>query len=203
MIKVCGITNLADAMASIDGGATCIGFNFYPKSKRYITLESAASIAASIPSYVRIAGVFVNEAPARIDDISGMLRLDVAQLHGDESPWQLPSKPIVWKAFSVTETFDPRRLEEYPAVEAFLLDGPAGAEYGGSGKPFAWRLAAELKQRIIIAGGLDASNVRQAIAEAHPWGVDACSRLESSPGRKDLAKLKEFLEAARSAEELQ
>jgi phosphoribosylanthranilate isomerase len=81
------------------------------------------------------------------------------------------------------------------------LDGPAGAEFGGSGKPFAWRIAADAKRPIVIAGGLDASNIREAITQARPWGVDACSRLESAPGKKDRTKMKEFLKAATSAEE--
>lgn len=203
IIKVCGITVLDDALAAVEGGATAIGFNFYPRSKRYIAPELAAPIAAALPAHIVKAGVFVNEPPASIEAIARQTGLDVAQLHGDETPDQFPAHPRVWKAFRVEASFDAAQLDRFPLAEAFLLDGPAGAEYGGAGIPFAWGLAAGATKRILIAGGLDASNVRQAIREAHPWGVDACSRIESSPGRKDRAKMMDFLKAAISAEESQ
>lgn len=203
IIKVCGITVLEDALAAVEGGATAIGFNFYPRSKRYIAPELAAPIAAALPSHIVKAGVFVNEAPNSIEAIARETGLDVAQLHGDESAAQLPTGLRVWKAFRVEASFNAAQLEHFPSAEAFLLDGPAGAEYGGAGIPFAWGLAAGATKRILIAGGLDASNVRQAIREAHPWGVDACSRIETSPGRKDRAKMMDFLKAAISAEESQ
>lgn len=200
VIKVCGVTNLEDAMAATEGGATAIGFNFYPRSKRYIAPELAARIAAALPPQVTKVGVFVNEPAAQTQKIAAEAGLDVAQLHGDESPGDTPAGLRVWKAFRVEEGFDPRRMDLF-AVEACLLDGPAGGEFGGAGVPFTWRLAAGIGKRIIIAGGLDASNVREAIREARPWGVDACSRIESEPGRKDRRKMMEFLKAARMAEE--
>lgn len=203
IIKVCGITTLEDALAAVEGGATAIGFNFYPKSKRYITPEQAAPIAAALPRRIVKAGVFVNESPAAAEEIARRVGLDVAQLHGDEGPDQLPAGVRVWKAFRVDEGFDVGQLDAFATVEAFLLDGPAGVEYGGAGIPFAWGLAAGATRRILIAGGLDATNVRQAIREAHPWGVDACSRIESSPGHKDRAKMMDFLKAANQAEESQ
>ncbi len=203
IIKVCGITILEDALAAVEGGATAIGFNFYPRSKRYIAPELAAPIAAALPPHIIKAGVFVNEAPTSIAQIAKQVGLDVAQLHGDETPAQMPTGIRVWKAFRVDASFDATQLNQFPSAEAFLLDGPAGSEYGGAGIPFAWGLAAGATKRILIAGGLDASNVRQAIREAHPWGVDACSRIESSPGRKDRARLMDFLKAATQAEESQ
>jgi phosphoribosylanthranilate isomerase len=196
MIKVCGITTAEDAAAAVAGGATAIGFNFYPKSKRYITPDAAAGIARSLPSHITKVGVFVNESAAEVERIAALIPLDVAQLHGDESPEQAPRTIRFWKAFRVDEKFDPTLLEPFARAEAFLLDGPAGAEYGGSGKPFAWTVAAGSPHKIVIAGGLDASNVREAVRQAHPWGVDACSRIESSPGRKDHRKMSEFLKAA-------
>ncbi|MCZ2147930.1 MAG: phosphoribosylanthranilate isomerase [Bryobacterales bacterium] len=196
MIKVCGITTAEDAAAAVAGGATAIGFNFYPKSKRYITPEAAAGIARGLPAGITKVGVFVNETTAEVERVAALASLDVAQLHGDEAPDQAPGTIRFWKAFRVDEGFDAARLELYPQAEAFLLDGPAGAEYGGSGKPFAWTVAAGSPHRIVIAGGLDASNVGEAIRQARPWGVDACSRIESSPGRKDHRKMSEFLKAA-------
>lgn len=201
MIKICGITTIGDAQAAVDAGATALGFNFYPKSKRYLPPQDAARIVAALSGDVWKVGVFVNEAPASIEAIARQVGLDVVQLHGDEQPAAVPAFARVWKAFRVEPGFDVNAMDLFPTMEAFLLDGPAGAEYGGTGKPFAWNIAAQSDRRTILAGGLDANNVRQAIAEARPWGVDACSKLESAPGLKDHRKMVEFVEAAKAAEE--
>jgi phosphoribosylanthranilate isomerase len=185
IIKVCGITNAADAQAAIDAGATAIGFNFYPRSPRYIAPDRAAAIAT--PG-VRRVGVFVNESPARIEEIARVAALDTAQLHGDECPADYPARLAIWKAVRVAADLTLAPYAILP-VEALLLDGPAADLYGGSGRTFDWSLAASSGLRIILAGGLDGSNVARAIAIAHPWGVDACSRIESSPGIKDHAKM--------------
>jgi phosphoribosylanthranilate isomerase len=195
ILKVCGITNQPDAAAAIGAGATAIGFNFYPRSPRYITPESAARIAT--PGAVRV-GVFVNEPAARIADIARIAALDVAQLHGDETPAQYPAAIAVWKAARVSPDFDFSQLDDCPA-EALLLDGPAAELYGGAGHTFDWTLARDARHRIIVAGGLDASNVARAIALAQPWGVDSCSRIECSPGKKDHMKMIDFLHAAKAA----
>ena len=197
ILKVCGITNAEDAARACDAGATAIGFNFYPRSPRYIAPEMAAEILT--PPGVRRVGVFVNEARAKVECIAQMARLEVAQLHGDETSAQYPAGLSIWKATRVTGEFNPELPFLNSSIEALLLDGPAGGNYGGSGKPFQWRLAAHSSMRVIVAGGLDASNVAQAIAEAHPWGVDACSRIESAPGKKDPVKMTAFLTAAREA----
>jgi phosphoribosylanthranilate isomerase len=194
ILKICGITNAEDAAAAIEGGATAIGFNFYAKSPRYIAPERAAQI---VSAGVRRVGVFVNESPAHVEAIAAMARLDVAQLHGEETAAEYP-KMAVWKAARVDEHFEFSAYVDCPA-EALMLDGPAGELYGGSGKTFDWSRAAAIRKRIILAGGLDASNVAHAIALAHPWGVDACSRIESAPGRKDHRKMSDFLEAAKAA----
>jgi len=194
-IKICGITNREDAEAAAAGGATAIGFNFYPRSPRYIAPELAAAIR---PAGVRRVGVFVNERPARVAEIARIAGLDVAQLHGDETPADYPEGLAVWKAARVDAAFDFAAYADSPA-DALLLDGPAAELYGGSGQAFDWRLAARAAKRIIVAGGLDASNVAQAVEMARPWGVDACSRIESRPGKKDLEKMCQFLQAARAA----
>jgi phosphoribosylanthranilate isomerase len=196
IIKICGITNQEDATAAIEGGATAIGFNFYPGSPRYIVPQRAAEILT--PAGVRRVGVFVNETPARIVEIARTASLDVAQLHGTERAEDYPGSLPVWKAVRVSADFDFARFDDCPA-EALLLDGPAGELFGGAGEPFDWKLARGTERRIIVAGGLDASNVAMAVALARPWGVDACSRLESAPGRKDNRKMTEFLRAAREA----
>ena len=143
-------------------------------------------------------GVFVGERPERIAEIARIAGLDVAQLHGDETPADYPAALAVWKAARVDDSFDFAAYADSPA-DALLLDGPAAELYGGSGHTFDWRLAARAGKRIVVAGGLDASNVAQAVAAAHPWGVDACSRIESAPGKKDHKKMKEFLRAAGAA----
>lgn len=196
ILKICGITNAEDAAAAVEGGATAVGFNFWPRSPRYIAPEQAAAIPSA--AGIRRVGVFVNEAPARIQKIAALVRLDVAQLHGEEGPGAYPGGLTVWKAARVTAEFDFSAYDDSPA-EALVLDGPAGELYGGSGKTFDWGLAAAVRKRIILAGGLDASNVAQAVAAAHPWGVDACSRIESAPGKKDHRKMNEFLQAAKAA----
>jgi phosphoribosylanthranilate isomerase len=195
ILKVCGITNQEDASAAIAGGANAIGFNFYPGSPRYIAPERAAEI---ISAGVRRVGVFVNESPAHVEAVARVAALDVAQLHGEESAADFAAALAVWKAARVGADFDLARYENSP-VEALLLDGPAAEMYGGAGKTFDWRLAAASRMRIIVAGGLDASNVAQAVAMAHPWGVDACSKIESAPGKKDHKKMTEFLQAAKAA----
>jgi phosphoribosylanthranilate isomerase len=195
ILKVCGITNQPDAGAALAAGATAIGFNFYPRSPRCITPETAARIAT--PGAVRV-GVFVNEPAARIAEIARIAALDVAQLHGDETPEQYPAAITVWKSARVSAGFDLSQFDRCPA-EALLLDGPAAELYGGAGRTFDWTLARGARHRIILAGGLDASNVARAIALAQPWGVDSCSRIESSPGKKDHMKMIDFLHAAKAA----
>ncbi|MGD0776256.1 MAG: phosphoribosylanthranilate isomerase [Candidatus Solibacter sp.] len=195
ILKVCGITNQPDADAAMAAGATAIGFNFYPKSPRSIAPELAARIAT--PGALRV-GVFVNEPAARIAEIARLAALDVAQLHGDETPAHYPAGIAVWKAARVSPDFDFSQLDDCPA-QALLLDGPAASLYGGAGLSFDWTLARHARHPVIVAGGLDASNVARAIALAQPWGVDSCSRIESSPGKKDHLKMIEFLHAAKAA----
>jgi phosphoribosylanthranilate isomerase len=196
ILKICGITNQADATAAMEGGANALGFNFYPRSPRYIAPDRAAEISTA--RGVRRVGVFVDEEPARVEEIARIAHLDVAQLHGHEQPAEYPAALAVWKAVRVTGAVDFSAYRTCPA-EALLLDGPAAELYGGSGKNFDWRLAAGIGKPIVVAGGLDASNVACAVALAHPWGVDACSRIESAPRKKDHEKMKAFLQAAKAA----
>jgi phosphoribosylanthranilate isomerase len=196
ILKICGITNQADATAAIQSGATAVGFNFYPRSPRYIAPAQAAAIAS--PAGVRRVGVFVNENRDRVQEIARAARLDVAQLHGDETPADYPAPLAVWKALRVDAGFDLARFQDNPA-EALLLDGPAAGLYGGSGQSFDWHLVRQARRKIVLAGGLDASNVAAAIELVRPWGVDSCSRIESAPGKKDHKKMNEFLMAAKAA----
>ena len=195
MIKVCGITNLDDARAAVENGATALGFNFFPASPRFVTVEDAGRVIASLPDTVWKVGVFVNMAPEQVAEAARTLGLDVAQLHGDETAAQFPRGIRVWKAVRVDGEFRPDALAAYPA-EAILLDSGAG---GGSGQTFDWSRAAESRLKIVLAGGLEADNVARAIEQARPWGVDACSRIEASPGKKDHTKMAAFLKAALQA----
>ena len=189
MVKICGITNLDDALAAVEGGASALGFNFWPRSPRYVSPASARLWIERLPATVCKVGVFVDEDRATVGEIVRQVGLDVVQLHGHESAADFPDGARVWKALRMGNSFDPASLDPYP-VEAVLLDGPA------NGVPFDWSMAAEISKKVIIAGGLDAANIRQAIQQARPWGVDACSRIESAPGKKDHTRMSQFLKAA-------
>lgn len=195
MIKVCGITNVDDALAAVEAGATALGYNFYLRSPRYVTPDAAAAITERLPCRVLHVGVFVNEPSASVARIASTVGLDVAQLHGDEAAADCKVLPRVWKAIGVKPGFAPERLDGYP-VEAFLLDTPAGGAYGGTGQTFDWSLIRASGARIVLAGGLGPDNIRMAIRTVRPWGVDACSRLERAPGRKDHQRMREFVQAA-------
>jgi phosphoribosylanthranilate isomerase len=197
IVKVCGITNLEDAVAAVENGANALGFNFYAKSPRYIRPSMAASIIKALPSEVWKVGVFVNEPADSITCTAAALGLDVVQLHGDEPPECLPDFPRIWKALHVGPDFHPAVMDTYD-VEAFLLDAPAGDQYGGTGNCLEWSLVTSVSntKKIILAGGLDENNVEAAIRTLRPWGVDACSRLEVAPGKKDHFKMARFLKAA-------
>lgn len=195
IVKVCGITNRDDALLAVEAGASALGFNFYPKSPRFLEPEQAARIIELLPTTIWKVGVFVNEAPARVAEVTRLAGLDVAQLHGDEGIEGIPAGIRVWKALAVIPDFRLTLLDTFP-VEAFLLDSRAPGQYGGTGRSFDWTAVRGSRHKIVLAGGLDASNVRAAIDAAQPWGVDACSRLESSPGRKDSERVRAFVRAA-------
>jgi phosphoribosylanthranilate isomerase len=189
MVKICGITNREDALAAVDAGADAIGFNFYRESPRYISPTGAATIGEKIPANVWKVGVFVNETPETIAKIVLDAGLDVAQLHGSSDALGVR----IWRAMSPV---DPVALALFGDVEAVLIDSPSDSALGGTGKTWDWAQAPHLEQKIIIAGGLDGDNVRLAIEQAQPWGVDACSRIEKSPGLKDHYKMRKFILAA-------
>lgn len=193
VVKICGITTCEDAGLAVEAGAAAIGFNFYPPSPRFITAAVARGIAATLPPGIIKVGVFVNETPARIDDIMDEADLDIAQVIGTA-----PAGARIWRVVRVTADFSPQALGGDPAPEAFLLDTPSDSLHGGTGRSFDWARARIPGRRIVIAGGLGPDNVAAAIRECHPWGVDACSRLESSPGRKDPERIKAFVAAALS-----
>ena len=194
IVKVCGITNEGDALAAVEAGASALGFNFYPQSPRYVRPSDARVIADRVGSGVLRVGVFVNEAPENVMRVMRLAGMDVAQIYRSA----LPLGVRTWRARNVDETFDAAELDD-PSPEAFLLDAPAEGVHGGTGHTFDWRRVPSVGGKIVLAGGLDASNVARAIAIAKPWGVDACSKLESAPGRKDHKRVRDFVEAALAA----
>lgn len=207
IIKVCGVTIADDARFAAENGATALGFVFFKGSPRYVRVEIAASISEIIPKEVLRVGVFVNESTDQVRKITRAVKLDVVQLHGDEMPEYCTAlKDLrIWKAFRVREFFDSDVMTSYDC-EAYLLDGnvPAGS-YGGSGHTFPWQVARDAKKkgRIVVSGGLDGDNVISAVKEVYPWGVDASSKLERSPGVKDPQKVFHYLEAAKAAAKIQ
>ncbi len=192
MVKICGITNRDDAFAAMEAGASAIGFNFYPASPRYISPTGAAIIGEKIPASVWKVGIFVSEGADSVAKIAINVGLDVAQLYGMSEARGIR----IWRACRTNDDIVNGVSDQ--TVEALLLDAPSEEddEYGGTGKTFDWSRAKGLTKKIIVAGGLDASNVRQAIEASQPWGVDACSRLEKSPGIKDHEKMRQFIKAA-------
>lgn len=192
-IKICGITTLDDARQAVEAGCDGLGFNFWPGSVRYLTAERAGEIIDGLRAPVLKVGVFVDAAPAEVEETARVAGLDVAQLHGEGA---LAPAMRWWRAWSANAERLRERMEASDA-EAFLIDTPAGALRGGTGKTFDWTLARGLPGRIVLAGGLGPDNVAEAIEMVKPWGVDACSRLERAPGLKDYAKVAEFVRAAR------
>jgi phosphoribosylanthranilate isomerase len=190
IVKICGITNREDALVAVEAGASAIGFNFYRESPRYISPTGASMIAAKIPASVWRVGVFVNETPESIARIALDAGLDVVQLHGTSEARGIR----VWRAIQANESLLSHVNDE--TAEAVLVDTPSDELYGGTGASFEWSRAKGLPKQIILAGGLDAGNVRRAIELALPWGVDACSRLEKSPGVKDRGKVQQFVKTA-------
>ena len=197
IIKVCGVTTEEDGLVASSAGANAIGLNFYSRSPRFVTLEAARRIAAVLPRDVLKVGVFVNEPAEGIFEFARAVALDIVQLHGPHLPAGLPQALRIWRAISVDEHFSSKSFDHLKA-EAYLLDTPS-PQGGGSGKAFDWRRIVDISERFVLAGGLDGGNVGHAISQVRPWGVDACSRLESAPGRKNEAKVRQFVSSALAA----
>lgn len=187
-MKICGITNREDALAAVDAGARALGFIFHPPSPRHVTAAQVESWIGEIPAEVWKVGVFVDETPESIERIAARLRLDIAQLHGAETPDRHPRVIRVWKAFRVADA--QTELPDYPA-EAILIDGAA----------YDWSKTGHFTRPLILAGGLNPDNIREAIARTggKAWAVDVASGVEKSPGRKDHARMKQFIEAVTEA----
>lgn len=199
-VKICGITNMEDALSAVDYGADALGFVFFEKSPRYITPDKAREIISRLPPFVTTVGVFVNEEAARINEIMDIAGIDILQLHGDEKPDACNICHRVIKAFRVKNLTDLKPLENY-RCSAFLLDTYSPESFGGTGQIFNWDIAVEAKRfgRIILSGGLNPDNIEKAVMYVRPYAVDVSSGIEEDKGKKDLKKMRAFIEKAKKA----
>lgn len=200
-VKICGITNLNDALAAVDAGADALGFIFYPKSSRFISWQEARCIIAELPPFVARVGVFVDADIGTIRQAIVESGINHVQLHGDEPPGfgEDLRLPII-KAFRVADERSLANLDTFPAA-AFLLDSFTPGQHGGTGATFNWDIAVKAKtagKPIILAGGLTPANVGQAVQKVAPYAVDVSSGVESKPGHKDSDKVRRFISAAKS-----
>jgi len=197
-VKICGITNQDDAHAAVDAGADALGFILYEKSKRFITIENAIRIIETLPPFVQTVAVTVN-AMREFTNLGWRKQLktfNLTQLHGQESSVHARA---VTKYLPVIKVFaaDQARPSEYETLaSAFLLDTPS-KDHGGTGMAFDWNLALEFKKKtrkpLVLSGGLNPGNVAKAVEMVHPYAVDVSSGVETSPGKKDHAKLRDFI----------
>lgn len=203
-VKICGITNLSDAEHAAASGADALGFNFYRGTKRYVPAHKAEAIAQQLPAAVMKVGVFVNGTLNEILKTAFVAELDAIQLHGDETPefvaeLRKETDAMVIKAFRTEADIDLNEITRY-AVDAILLDSFSAKERGGTGIRIDLSIAAKvsaLSNQFFLAGGLTPDNVAEAIRAVKPYAVDVASGVESSPGRKDPAKVEAFIRAVR------
>jgi phosphoribosylanthranilate isomerase len=201
-VKICGITNVEDALAAVEAGADLLGFVLWEKSPRHVTIKTAREIARRLPPATRRVGVFVN---ATVEQVMFALRIcdfGALQFHGQESPSFCRQFSVMKiKAFRVRDTASLQAMSGYD-TDAFLLDSLVEGQPGGTGETFDWSLAARAKmfdKPVFLAGGLTPQNVAAAIRAAQPFGVDVSSGVESTPGKKDRQKMRDFVAAARAA----
>jgi phosphoribosylanthranilate isomerase len=200
-VKICGMCRPDDIEAVAALAPDAMGFNFWPRSPRYIDPDDAADWGEAIPDSIRKVGVFVDEDAGRIGDIAVRVKLDVVQLHGNEAPSLASSlSPSTWKVVHLDRT-DAAEAASYP-VDAFLVDSYTAESPGGTGKICDWQVARSFIEAadrpVLLAGGLTPGNVREAVAVTAPWGVDVSSGVEAGPGRKSLAKVQSFIEQCRN-----
>ncbi|MEK6949412.1 MAG: phosphoribosylanthranilate isomerase [Nanoarchaeota archaeon] len=200
-VKICGITNLEDAINAAKLGADYLGFNFYKKSPRYIDEKKAKKIIEKMPNNVKKVGIFVNEELNNVADIANKLNLDLVQLHGDEKPEyckQLKdkSKKSIIKAFRIKNSRDIKNMERYNA-DFLMFDAHKEGMFGGTGKTFDWKIIKAVKRPFFLSGGLNPENAGEAIKIAKPFAVDVASGVEENPRKKDYNKMKDFIEAVK------
>ena len=202
LVKICGITNLADGKAAMEAGADALGFVFAESSPRQVTVPAAAAILRELPPLVVRVGVFVNAPEELVVRAAGECGLNLLQFHGDETPeYCLQFGLMSMKAFRVRDRASLEPLAQYP-TDAWLLDAYSPDRAGGTGARFDWDLAAEAQKfgrPIFLAGGLTVENVADAVRRVRPYAVDVSSGVEAEPGRKDHEKVRAFIQAAKVA----
>lgn len=211
LVKICGITNLDDALYAAEAGADAVGFVF-ARSPRQVRPEEVREITSRLPDEVVSVGLFVNSSVEEILDCISLSGVKAVQLHGDEPPEvveelarrftcraEASGWPVITKAFAPRERSDLMQLRNYTAAEAFLIDAHVEGVRGGSGQRADWELARAAKQfgRVILAGGLNLQNAAEALIQVEPFGVDVSSGVEAAPGKKDPARVKEFIRQVR------
>ncbi len=204
-VKICGITNLEDALLSAKFGADALGFNFYGKSPRYISPKAAREITRELPENILKVGVFVNEGSETIVRIARTANLDAIQLHGEESPEfakviKTKTGLEIIKAFRVNELFKPEDILQYE-VDAILLDAYSPKEHGGTGETFDWEIAKKVKEifpKMYLAGGIKAETVSSVVEAVNPFALDVCSGVEKTKGKKDAEVVRQFLYSAKA-----
>ena len=205
-IKICGVTNWADAKFCVDAGASALGFNFYARSPRSVSPATAWDMIRRLPPFVSAVGVFVDWQPEAVSSLARALHLHGAQLHGDESADDvktLAGQISVIKAIQVKSGFRPESLRKFSGASAILLDGFREGLHGGTGATVDWTLAARASSqaKIILAGGLTPENVANAIGIALPYAVDVASGVEAKPGKKDSQLVRAFISAVAGADD--
>ncbi len=199
-IKICGITREEDAQAAVAAGADALGFVFYPKSPRYLDIETAAALGRKVPPFVTRVGLFVNPDPQVLSETLAAVPLDVVQYQGDETPEFCEGfgRPYV-KVARMRPGIDLVEFaRSYPSARGLLLDAYVES-YGGAGQMFDWSLVPKgLPLPVVVAGGLTAANVGSAIRQLRPWGVDVSSGVEAAKGIKDAQKIAAFIKGVRN-----
>jgi phosphoribosylanthranilate isomerase len=201
-VKICGITNLADAQAAVEAGADALGFIFYEKSPRFVSLKTAAEISKQLPSFIMRVGVFVNAPEDFVLKAIAECGLTMLQFHGDEPPEFCTQFGLMsMKAFRIR---DEKSLEELPKyqTDAYVLDAFSSTTLGGTGEKFNWDLAVEAQKfgkPIFLAGGLTPENVAEAVRKVRPFGVDVSSGVEISPGKKEPEKVRAFIRSVQKS----
>ena len=200
LVKICGITNLEDGLAAAEAGADALGFVFYEKSPRHVTVEQAAGLIRQLPPLLVKVGVFVDASAELVVRAAGQCGLSLLQFHGQETPEYCRQFGLMsMKAFRVSGPETLAQLSAYP-TEAWLLDAWAPGALGGTGATFNWDLATaavRLGRPVFLAGGLTPENVSEAVRQVRPYGVDVSSGVEAAPGRKDHAKVRAFIAEAK------
>lgn len=202
-IKICGLTDPGQGLMVARAGVDAIGLVFHPRSRRAVTVEMAAAITEVLPPFVTTVGLFVDPSPDEVQRVLNGCRLDLLQFHGAENADFCNAFGLPYlKALAMADGCDPRpTMDAHPRARGFLLDSHGPGKMGGSGEAFDWRsIPGPLERPWLLAGGLDAANVGQALSLTHPFGVDVSSGVESAPGQKNPRLVRDFVDAVRQVE---